>query len=788
MTLVYVGLAWMGGIWLASVWDPVPAGLWGGSAILAGLAAFWLRRRPHVPILFLCLAAICAGGLRYQLAQPTIDDTHVTYFNEGDPVTFSGRVVREPETQENALKLVVAAEMIAPLDGEPRPVSGLVLLNTQRYRAIEYGALVTATGRLETPQNFGDFDYRAYLARRDIYSVMAWPEISATPDERTFALFRTIFGLKAEAKATISRLIPEPEAALLTGILLGDDNGISPDLDADFKTTGMTHIIAISGFNVMLIAGVLVWLGEWPFGRRGAVWFALAGIFIYTILVGAEPSVVRAAIMGSLFIFATRYLGRPVFAIGTLFLAAIAMTLVRPDLLWEVGFQLSFMAVLGLMLYSSRFADWTRNQFSTRFSRETTNRLIKLTSDIILATLAAQILVLPMIVAHFERVSLASILANALVLPAQPGVMIWGGLTTLVGLVAEPLAVPLGWVAYLFLHYTVEVVRLLAQMPFASLPLTVTSAGIVASYALVFGVTWLARQKRETRQRLTGRVLTPPVVLVAGGIAVFLVWQWSVTQPDGRLHVAFLDVGQGEAIFIQSPAGRQLLVDGGPHPTVLNERLGEQMPFWDRSLDMVVATHPDADHISGLPGVFARYDVDVLVTNGFDPGESGLYAALLQAAEENGTTITPGRAGTTIDLGDGVTLQVLHPGDRWYGDDRNENSVSLRLAYGDFTLLLTGDAGVEAERDMVAGQLPLDALVFKAGHHGSRTSSHAFFLDQVHPQIMVVSAGVDNRYGHPHPEVLERATAAGAAVLRTDELGTIEVMTDGRQMWWSVSR
>jgi competence protein ComEC len=188
--------------------------------------------------------------------------------------------------------------------------------------------------------------------------------------------------------------------------------------------------------------------------------------------------------------------------------------------------------------------------------------------------------------------------------------------------------------------------------------------------------------------------------------------------------------------------------------------------------------------VAGLVEVFDRYTIDQLITDGGETGDSEIYDALLLAAQENEAVLHVAQAGEIIEIDDGVRLEILHPGPHFTTQDRNDSSVSVRLVYGDFSLLLTGDAEEPAEQAMMAAGYPLNALVFKAGHHGSRTSSTMPFLEAVQPQIIIVSAGVDNRFGHPHPEVLERAQAIGATVLRTDEMGTIEVTTDGETMWW----
>ena len=191
--------------------------------------------------------------------------------------------------------------------------------------------------------------------------------------------------------------------------------------------------------------------------------------------------------------------------------------------------------------------------------------------------------------------------------------------------------------------------------------------------------------------------------------------------------------------------------------------------------------------MAGLVVVLNRYHVDVLMTNGAREGASEAYDALLEAAGEGTVAVRRARAGETVIVEDGVRLEIVHPS-KTLNDGDNDNSVSLRLAYGNFTVLLTGDAEETAEREMVASGRRLQAIVFKAGHHGSRTSSNDFLLADVRPQMVVISAGKDNDLGHPHPEVLARVEEVGAAVLRTDEMGTIEVMTDGEQMWWEAKR
>ena len=786
MLIVYLGIAWFFGLWLASV-VALDWFVWMAVAGVGLVTAVFLRGQQKISWGAACVLVLALGAMRYGTAVPTIDQNHIAYYNGTRNVTITGLVVDEPDVRDRFVNLRVQVDSIQVSGGAQLPMQGVVQVQTYRFPVINYGSRLRITGILETPPEGETFSYRAYLARQGIHSLISLPNITVLAENEGNPIYQTIFTFKSRAQVTIAQLIPEPQAALLTGILLGNDNGLPPDLDEAFRTTGLTHIIAISGFNIAILVAILVRLAEPFLSKRGAVIFALVGISLYTVLVGADASVVRAALMGGIYLVTNRWLGRPNFAFASLFLAGFAMTAIRPFTLWDVGFQLSFAATLSLMLYADPLTQWVRRGLQRWLERDWVEKVMGVLSEAVILTIAAQILTLPMMIGYFGQLSIISLLANALVLPVQPGVMIWGGLATLVGLISPAVGQLLAWVAWLFLSYTIWMVRLFAAVPGAAVPLTVSTVGVLAIYGAIAALTWLGKQPAAQRGRLVTAVrqnITQRLALGVSGVTAVLVLSWGMTQPDGQLHIVFMNVGQGDATFIQTPSGRQILVDGGLYPSVLNDQLGRQMPFWDKEIDVLVATHPDADHVSGLVGVFDRYRVNQLITNGQSFGESPIYDEVLAAAENQKTEVRPVQAGEVIQIEDGVRLEVVHPGPQLIKEERNENSVSMRLVYKDFTFLFTGDAEQQAEAEMLERERPLTALVFKAGHHGSNSSSSLPFLQAVQPQIVIVSAGVDNRFGHPTPEMLARATAVGAVVLRTDELGSITVATDGNTMWW----
>ncbi|MBI2108916.1 MAG: MBL fold metallo-hydrolase [Parcubacteria group bacterium] len=247
------------------------------------------------------------------------------------------------------------------------------------------------------------------------------------------------------------------------------------------------------------------------------------------------------------------------------------------------------------------------------------------------------------------------------------------------------------------------------------------------------------------------------------------------------LTVAFLDVGQGDAIFIEAPNGNQMLIDGGGGAQVLR-RLGRIMPFYDRSIDVLLATHPDKDHVGGLPDVLNRYHVAMVMEPGVE-SDTAVYAQLEQLIENKNITKILARRGMKLKLSEGVYLHVLFPDRDPSGMDTNDASIVARLMYGDTSFLLTGDSPQKIEQYLVSlDGSNLNADVLKAGHHGSKTSSSETFIGHTSPEYVIISAGANNSYGHPHQEVLDRFEVFGSVIMRTDELGTIVFESDGNTL------
>ena len=782
--LVYLSVAWLSGIVLASLLQP-PATLLALAAILP-LAGFFLWRGDrHARLLAGCGLLLLLGAGRYLLAIPHFDADDLATYNDRGWITLHGVVVSEPDVRGTYTNLRLRVDRLL-IANASYAVEGLALAQVPRYPEYRYGDRLEVAGLLETPPEFETFSYRDYLARQGVYSLVRRAQVTLLHRGEGSPFWQVLYAFKGRTQRVIAAILPEPQASLLTGILLGVETGIPRDLMADFSATGTTHIIAISGFNFAIVAGLLSALGVRLFGRTRSFYFALTGIVLYMLLVGASGAVVRAAVMGALYAWGV-HLGRQTDVLNSTMAAALLMTIWNPHLLWDLGFQLSFAATLGLAL----FTDPLQRRFESLLTRllplAWVRPALAFLNEALVVTTAAQIATLPIILYNFRQLSLVTLATNLLILPAQPAVMLWGGVAAVTGFLWLPLGRVLGWVAWLFLTYTIQAVRLTASIPYASVSLGRVSAGAVGIYygLLCVGV-WIMNRDEDSRQawwdRLTHRL--PTKALMGGlGIVLILVWIAAFSQPDGRLHVVFFDVGQGDAIFIQSPTGQQVLVDGGPDPTTLLARLGGQMPFWDRSLDLVVLTHPDEDHLAGLVPVLERYRVGQVFDVGY-PSDTPAYTQWRELLAEKEIPVLDSRSGTQVALDGGVELTVLHPGRELVENteaDSNNNSIVIRLIMGQFSLLLPGDIEAKVERELIRSGQPLASNVLKAPHHGSDTSSSLAFLQAVNPQLVVISVGQDNRFGHPSPEVLQRL--APYTMLRTDEHGNIEIVTDGQCFW-----
>ncbi|MEW6230763.1 MAG: DNA internalization-related competence protein ComEC/Rec2 [Chloroflexota bacterium] len=769
MTITQMGLAWLAGTFLGPLLSPAHLVFALLASLLLPVAIFlWRRRFPWA--LGFAMGILLLGALRYQAALPPAGSQPLQHCRERGPVEIIGRVTEEPDVRDRWTYLRVQVEGLTCGD-DPAPAAGAVQVRARRYPEYRYGDVLRVRGQLSEPPVYEDFSYRDYLARRGIYAVVNEPRIEIVARDRGNPLISRLLQLKSSLHASLVRAVPEPQASLLAGILLGLKPGIPDDLKRALATTALTHIIVISGYNISVIAGAVARATRQLLGYQASLVLAMASILLFLFFAGWNPPVLRASLMSGLTLLAS-LTGRISFTEDALVLAAAAMTAHDPMALQDLSFQLSFLATAGLVLVAPSIEG--RLAFLPPVLRGP-----------LAVSLAAQAMTAPLIAYDFHQVSLVGPLANLVALPIVPWAMLTGATTAGVGLLSPDLANVSGWTAWLTAGAIAFSAQSLGSLALASVTLPRFHVGWVWLYFILV-VAFLSRGRLaelasslvKNAPRLAPAPLKPVIValLVAGS----LLWLALLSLPDGRWRVTFLDVGQGDSILIQTAQGQKILVDGGPSPSAITAALGKRLPFWDRSLDLVVLSHPHEDHLAGLVEVLSRYHVTEVLE---PPNLKGnpLASEWTRLVQTKGIKAVVAESGQLIKLGEEAWLEVLYPNEdhsTCSGSDANNCSIVLRLVIGRFTALLPGDLEAPGQDRLLGRADDLKALVLKVPHHGSASSLDQAFLDQVSPEVAILSLGKENQFGFPATSCLRKLE--GIKVFRTDLHGNVEVTTDGR--------
>lgn len=810
MKLLSLVAAWVAGLLLGlfiqpSLWIFLPFFL---ILALVGVV-FRFHRKPLAPTL---LATLFLLGL---IRAGIVEDAPAFIPAEGgEAVRLRGVIDNDPENKGRIVQFVLRGEEMDRGQGwekasdkilvSARPTRDLVLSREEPF--FRYGDRLLLEGRLDKPPVFETFDYRDYLARQGIHLSMAFPQSELLEKGEGNPVLARVYDLRFKMSRALSDSLTEPQASVAQALLLGRRSGLPTDLREDFRNTGTSHLLAISGLHVGVLLVLSLGASAYLLGRRRQYYLLVPLLLIwgYAVLSGLSPSVVRAAIMGSVYLGALG-LGRSRIVLPALALAAGIMAGIQPQILREVSFQLSFTAVAGIAVLAPSLTDWARDRFgSNSHGRGWTGSL---THGMVLAVIvsgAATIATLPLVAFNFQQVPTLGIPATVLALPALPFIIGTSLVAVVATFVHPSLGEVLGWIAWVPISYLTWVVQLFALVPESVIAVPKFSGLLVWTYYGVFAVVILAPARFRLLIRRTGaervqsigsglrvtnfKVLAPGLAL---SIFAAVAWSQALTSHDGRLHVLFLDVDQGDSIFIITPQEQRILVDGGPDPLMATRALDAHLPFWDRSLDLVVATHPDEDHLRGLIEVVKRHKVDTVLEG--IPDDSALYLEWRQALDEEALEVKPLYRGQTIDLGGPVRLEVLNPSPepiQGASSDGNNNSVVLRLTYGAVSFLLTADIEEGTEIALLQERGYLGSTVLKVPHHGSRTSTSPAFLETVSPRVAVIQVGADNPHGHPHQEVVRRLEdAVGQGRLYTTARhGTVELITDGVSLWVKTER
>jgi competence protein ComEC len=730
--------AWAGA--LAAVWVPEQWCLAAGLAALVAvlISALAPSGRRYVPTL-LAVVLVGAGVAAVALARAEAvrDGPVAALARQRALVVLTGTVTADPRAVEGPFGTRILVRLAV---GRRQPV---LVFGDDGWKRLAMGERVRFTGRL-APADARDRDLAA----------LATPRGPPERIGRAGVGWRATDALRASIREAVAHR-PESQRALVPALVDGDDAGMPPDLTQDFRTTGLTHLTAVSGTNLTLVVGFLLVVARWV--RVRGRWLGVVGavgIVGFVLLARTEPSVLRAAAMGTVALVG---LGRGGWHRGVrgLGVAVVGLLLLDPGLAVTAGFALSVLATAGILAVAPTWRDalaaW----------------LPRWLAEAIAVPAAAQLACTPLVAALSGQVSLVAVAANLVVAPVVGPATVLGLLAGLVGLVSDVAGTLVGTAAAWCVAWIVTVARHGASLPGAAVDWGTTPWSLVLLVAATAAVVWLAPV--VLRHRVSGATACVALVVVTVVGPPSPGW-----PPDGWLFAA-CDVGQGDALVLRAGPGSAVVVDAGPDPhpadTCLRRLDVERVP-------LVVLTHFHADHVDGLSGVLAHREVgEVDVTRLADP--PGGVASVEGDVAAAGLTTQVAPYGVTRTVGD-VTLQTLWPlpdsptagpGD---GSTANEASVVLLAQVAGVRLLLAGDVEPEGQA-VLARMLPgLQVDVLKVPHHGSRYQDLAW-LDSLGARLAVVSVGADNDYGHPAAATLDDLAAHGTEVLRTDRDGDVVV-------------
>jgi competence protein ComEC len=688
-------------------------------------------------------------------------------------------------------RLLVRAARWAPLPGavglgEELRLEGRVKALTSSAESGEKGG---ATG------DGASFDFAAHLRRRGVAGELLLDRARRTGRQRD-GLAGALDGMRERAQRAVTAGMSSSDGALLRGMVLGQDEAIDTALRDDFRDSGLAHLLAVSGQNVMLLAALaLPALMLAGLGLRARLAALVALIALYVPLAGAGPSLQRAGVMGIAGIVAMAA-SRPASRSYALLLAAAATLAWNPRSWTDPGWQLSFAAVAGILALGvpmsrslRRVAD---DLVQPRASRTRSTAGLRLLADGVAITVSATLATAPLLAHHFASVPLAGLLANLLALPAVAPAMWLGMLKIALGQAGDPghaAADALGAVATYPVAYIASLAERCADLPGGQLALPLGSPlAVLTAYAALAAATVLAARlarplanhlpERSARWRRLPRSHRLALASAAS-LALLAAAAPALDGPDppGRLTVRFLDVGQGDSTLIQHPDGTAVLFDGGP-PGAGVARLLRKAGV-DR-LALVVATHASRDHHGGLIEVMERFPVGALLDGG-DGADDPAFREVLREAQSRGIRRIPATAPLTLRLaGGGIRIEVLSPPPRPPGpapEDPNPRAAVALVTAGAFDLLLSADAESDALAPL---ELP-DVDAMKVPHHGSSDPGLPALLDRLDPELAAIEVG-PNTYGHPAPSTLNALEQAGVETYRTDRHGTVTLTIDQGDM------
>ncbi len=743
----------------------------------------------------LILLVILGGAAKYRFdatATPPLPESFLK-----KQITVVGKILESSATLENRTRFLFQLEAIQDSDVELlAPPNVLVTVIRQRKDSVDisfrYGNRIQLTGQLYRPsaeRNPGEFNSRAYYEAQGIalmmrvkgYRNVAILDSTFSGGAYDWTMRSVVLPVRRYILALTDSTVRGEEGELLKGIFIGERGGIPYSTRLAFTNSGIAHILAVSGSNVVVVfAFFMTMFTLLRIPRTANIILTAFGLLFYMLLTGSQPPIVRATIMALVMMFG-KLLGEKSNALNSLGVAAIIIFLFDARQLFDVGFQLSFLAVFSLAYFFPIARSWLPKVEQTNVWR----KLLVGGMELVVVTFVATIGTLPLIAIYFGRVSVVGLLSNVVVVPLVGANVVLGFVSSLFGWFSFFVADAFAAVNWALLKFCLWIAKFSGNLSWAYIDTLQFRPIHAIPFYLALLAVFHVHFKNLARNISIGFVASLNLLLIAPTGS----FDKSI---EGRLRVSFIDVGQGDGALIEFPNGQTMLIDAGMKAEEYDA--GERIvtPFLKRrgisTIDYLVASHPHGDHIGGAPYVFKEFDVKEVIESG-QPARDPIYLEYIQSIKNEKCKTTNVRMrDSPLSIG-GAKLYFLYPTETFIDKDTthahenlNNTSVVFKLCFGETSVLFTGDAERESEEEMIRlhGNF-LEATILKTGHHGSITSSTEEFVNLVKPKYAIISCGLNNKFNHPSDEVMERFRAMNVETLRTDEEGAIIFETNGEK-------
>ncbi|BBB92765.1 MAG TPA: DNA internalization-related competence protein ComEC/Rec2 [Methylomusa anaerophila] len=792
--IIIAALAFTTGIWTAGMrdWSLSFLYLLAFIVLSMGIWGMWsINFKPQriigvIAALFFILGMICAV---HDAALPPMDVSRYT----DSVLKIEGTIDEIPELirvddSRILAKYIVKIKKLPDASPDLQAV-GKIRLNVlfkedhEPVAFAKFGDYITARGKLlklHGYNNPGQIDVVTSMKRQGITAKMTVQSSNfgiVSRNETEYSLKQELADWREKITAVMHNVIPENDSGILSGMIFGGYKGIRRDVLDDFATTGMVHILSVSGAHIAIVAAALGWLGRTlRLPNILTIFIITCGIIFYSLISGLTPPVIRSAIMGIVALGAV-LVRRERYSPAILALTGLLMLAYQPLLIYDISFQLSFSATAGLVFLYQRTLDqlaWMPEYLACPLS----------------VTIAAQLGSLPFMAWYFNNFSLVSFVANIALLPIIEFSLILGLIAALCCFIVPAAAGILFVVCSLLIGIVIYFAKLLSGIPGGVQYLP--SIGLIDGLLYYVVIAWLygyitgtvpgkaglrecSRLSSDTAKKLC---ITALIILIILSPQIYRGYSGPVT-------IHFIDVGQGDATLIITPKGRGILVDtGGTMGENNGFDIGEKVvyPYLKHyglnSLEFLILTHGHQDHAGGAAGIAANMPIKNIIVS----REVYTPATRMLLRQGAGSVVIPAYTGQSFYL-DGVAIIVEQAEERTDNgqNQSNETSNIIRVVYGEHSVLITGDMGQQGERSYIAAKRE-PSTILKIGHHGAKTSSSEEFLKVVSPQYAIISVGYANRFGHPHRETLKRLSDRNLKVYRTDLNGAVVFETDGKNI------